>query len=241
MTNFRRYNLTMMFLSLLSILLIILDLLSVISILDQPYFAMDTIFVVIFTLDYIYRLVLYEDKKEFIQHHVFDLLSIIPFYSIFRLFRLSRVLRILRFTHLVRFSRFSRLIGLKMRSQREIKTLLQTNGLMYALYASLLLILFGATLFTVAESIPFSESVWWALVTASTVGHAEIYPVTLTGRFAATILMFLGLAMIGVLTSSLTSYFNQAKPQDSQKMADLEQKVDKLLEKISELEDKLSD
>lgn len=239
MTNFRRYNLTMMFLSLLSIILIILDLLSIISILDQPYFTIDTIFVVIFAIDYIYRLVLYEDKKEFVLHHVFDLLSIIPFYSIFRLFRLSQVFRILRFSHFVRFSRFSRLLGLKMRSQREIKSLLETNGLIYVLYASVLLILFSATLFTVSESIPFSESVWWAIVTATTVGHGEIYPMTLTGRFAAILLMFLGLALIGTLTSSLTTYFNRSKPQDNKKIADLEDKIDRLLEKISDMEDRL--
>lgn len=239
MTNFRRYNLTMMFLSLLSIILIILDLLSIISILDQPYFTIDTIFVVIFAIDYIYRLVLYEDKKEFVLHHVFDLLSIIPFYSIFRLFRLSQVFRILRFSHFVRFSRFSRLLGLKMRSQREIKSLLETNGLIYVLYASVLLILFSATLFTVSESIPFSESVWWAIVTATTVGHGDIYPMTLTGRFAAILLMFLGLALIGTLTSSLTTYFNQSKPQDNKKIAHLEDKIDRLLEKISDMEDRL--
>ncbi|MCC5889731.1 MAG: ion transporter [Alkalibacterium sp.] len=239
MHNYRRYNLTMMFLSLASIVLIILDLLSIISILDQPYFAIDIIFVVIFAFDYIYRLVLYEDKVEFVLHHVFDLLSIIPFYSIFRLFRLSRIFRILRFSHFIRFSRFSRLLGLKMRSQREIKSVLHTNGLIYVLYTAVLLILFSSTLFSVSEDISFSESVWWAIVTATTVGHGEIYPMTLTGRFAAILLMFLGLALIGTLTSSLTTYFNQSKSKEVQKIADLESKVDLLLEKISDMEDKL--
>lgn len=239
MTTHRRYNLTMLFLSILSILFIILDLLSVISILEQPYFTIDIVFVCIFAIDYIYRLVLYDDKKEFVVHHIFDLLSIIPFYSIFRLFRLSRIFRILRFTHLIRFSRFSRLLGLKVRSQREIKSLLETNGLIYVLYASVLLILFSATLFTVSESIPFSESVWWAIVTATTVGHGEIYPMTLTGRFAAILLMFLGLALIGTLTSSLTTYFNQSKSKEVEKINELETKVDLLLKKLSELEDKL--
>ncbi|TVP93501.1 potassium channel family protein [Alkalibacterium sp.] len=239
MHNYRRYNLTMMFLSLASIVLIILDLLSIISILDQPYFAIDIIFVVIFAFDYIYRLVLYEDKVEFVLHHVFDLLSIIPFYSIFRLFRLSRIFRILRFSHFIRFSRFSRLLGLKMRSQREIKSVLHTNGLIYVLYTAVLLILFSSTLFSVSEDISFSESVWWAIVTATTVGHGEIYPMTLTGRFAAILLMFLGLALIGTLTSSLTTYFSQSKSKEVQKINDLESKVDLLLEKISDMEDKL--
>lgn len=239
MRSFRLYNLTMMALSIASIFLIILDLLSVISIADQPYFSIDLSFVFIFAVDYIYRLILSQDKKEFAVHHVFDLLSIIPFVSIFRLFRLSRIFRILRFTHLIRLSRFTRLFSLKVRSQQEIKSILHTNGLIYALYTSVLLILFGAVVFSVSENVAFSESVWWALVTASTVGHGEIYPVTLTGRIAATILMFLGLAMIGVLTSSLTTYFNRSKSKEAEKISSLENKIDQLINKVSELEDKL--
>lgn len=239
MRSFRLYNLTMMGLSIASIFLIILDLLSVISIADQPYFTIDLIFVVIFAVDYIYRLRLSENKKEFALHHIFDLLSVIPFVSMFRLFRLSRIFRILRFTHIIRLSRFTRLFSLKVRSQREIKSILHTNGLIYALYTSVLLILFGATLFSVSEGITFSESIWWALVTASTVGHGEIYPVTLTGRLAATILMFLGLAMIGVLTSSLTTYFTRTKSKEAEKISALENKIDQLIDKVTQLENKL--
>ena len=101
MRSFRLYNFTMVALSIASIFLIILDLVSIISIADQPYFAIDLSFVFIFAVDYIYRLTLSQDKKEFVVHHVFDLLSIIPFVSIFRLFRLSRIFRILRFSHLI--------------------------------------------------------------------------------------------------------------------------------------------
>ncbi|MCC5894532.1 MAG: ion transporter [Alkalibacterium sp.] len=239
MRSFKVYNLTMMGLSIASIFLIILDLIDVISILEQPYFAIDLIFVLIFTFDYVYRLVLAPDKKEFATHHVFDLLSIIPVYSIFRLFRLSRIVRILRFTHLIRFSRFTRLIGLKGRSQREIKSVLHTNGLIYVLYTAILLILFCSTLFSVAEGVSFTESVWWAIVTAATVGHGQIYPVTLIGRLAATLLMFLGLGLIGALTSSLTTHFSVSKSKEVKKINDLEMKIDTLISKIDNLEQQL--
>lgn len=238
MRSFRYYNLTMIGLSIASIVLIILDLLSVISILNQPYYALDLIFVIIFAIDYAYRLGLAPDKKEFARHHIFDLLSILPFHSLFRLFRLSRIFRILRFTHIIRFSRFTRLIGLKVRSQREIKSLLHTNGLIYVFYTAIMLVLFCATLFSVSEGVPFSESLWWAIVTAATVGHGEIYPVTLTGRLSAMLLMFLGLALIGSLTSSITTYYSQSKSKEVKKISDLEIKIDGLIEKIETLENK---
>lgn len=239
MRSFRLYNLTMMGLSIASIFLIILDLLSIISILDQPYFAIDILFVLIFAFDYMYRLVLAPDKKEFITHHVFDLLSIIPVYSIFRLFRLSHIFRILRFTHLIRFSRFTRLLGLKGRSQREIQSVLHTNGLIYVLYTAILLVLFCATLFSVSEDVSFTESLWWSIVTAATVGHGQIFPVTLVGRLSALILMFLGLGLIGALTSSLTTHFTQVKSKEVKKINALEDKIDKLILKIEDLEQKL--
>lgn len=239
MRSFRLYNLIILSLSVLSILLIILDLLSVVSLEQQPYFTIDLIFVGIFAADYLYRLKLSQDKKEFVLHNGFDLLSIIPFYSFFRLFRLSRIFRLLRFTHLIRFSRFTRLFSLKMRSQREIQSILHTNGLIYVLYLSVILILFSSTLFSVAEEISFSESLWWAIVTATTVGHGEIYPLTLTGRLAAVLLMFLGLGLIGVLTSALTTHFSQTKSREIKKINALEDKIDRLLEKIDRLEDRL--
>lgn len=237
MRSSRSYNLIMMVLSIMSILLIILDLLSIVSIAEQPYFSIDLFFVIIFAIDYVYHLGVARDKKEFATHHVFDLLSIIPFHSLFRIFRLSRIFRILRFTQIIRFSRFTRLFSLKVRSQREIKSLLHTNGLIYVLYISVLLILFSSTVFSVSENISFSESLWWAIVTATTVGHGDISPVTLSGRLAAMLLMFLGLALIGVLTSSLTTYFNQS--EEAEKIETLESKIDNLIDKIDALEEKI--
>ncbi len=48
---------------------------------------------------------------------------------------------------------------------------------------------------------------WWAITTASTVGYGDIAPHTLMGRIAAAALMLVGVAFIGMLTSSLTAYF----------------------------------
>jgi voltage-gated potassium channel len=53
----------------------------------------------------------------------------------------------------------------------------------------------------------YSNAVWWAFVTITTVGYGDYYPVTNLGRFLALILMFSGLGIIGVLSSYLASTF----------------------------------
>jgi voltage-gated potassium channel len=51
------------------------------------------------------------------------------------------------------------------------------------------LVLFGALLFSFFESKPYADSLWWAFVTALTVGYGDMYPVTLGGRIVAIVLM----------------------------------------------------
>ncbi len=53
----------------------------------------------------------------------------------------------------------------------------------------------------------FGESMWWAMVTFTTVGYGDLYPVTLGGRMAAVFLMVGGVALIGTLAATLGSFF----------------------------------
>ena len=54
----------------------------------------------------------------------------------------------------------------------------------------------------------FGDAVWWAIVTFTTVGYGDLYPVTSGGRVAAVLLMLGGVALIGSLAASLGSFFN---------------------------------
>lgn len=54
----------------------------------------------------------------------------------------------------------------------------------------------------------FGDAVWWAVVTFTTVGYGDLYPVTPGGRVAAVMLMLGGVALIGSLAASLGSFFN---------------------------------
>ncbi len=53
----------------------------------------------------------------------------------------------------------------------------------------------------------FGTSVWWAIVTLTTVGYGDVYPITTAGRITGVVLMFSGVALIGVLAGTLASFF----------------------------------
>jgi voltage-gated potassium channel len=53
----------------------------------------------------------------------------------------------------------------------------------------------------------FGTSVWWAVVTITTVGYGDVYPITTAGRLTGVVLMFAGLALFGVLAGTLASFF----------------------------------
>lgn len=51
----------------------------------------------------------------------------------------------------------------------------------------------------------FSDSIWWAFVTSTTVGYGDFYPVTVAGRISGILLMFFGVSLVGVVTGNIAS------------------------------------
>ena len=79
-------------------------------------------------------------------------------------------------------------------------------------------IITGGVLIHYAEGMDFGDGIWWAFVTATTVGYGDISPSTLYGRLIAMVLMLVGIGLIGSLTSTLTSFFmnrQHKKPADA--------------------------
>ena len=60
----------------------------------------------------------------------------------------------------------------------------------------------------------FGQAIWWAVVTVTTVGYGDVVPITRVGRMTATILMFAGLGLLGVLAGALASFFGFGDSSD---------------------------
>ena len=70
---------------------------------------------------------------------------------------------------------------------------------------SLALILLGSALFAFTEDRSLSDSIWWAVVTTTTVGYGDLYPVTVAGRAVGMVLMILGIGVLGGFTAELAT------------------------------------
>lgn len=81
------------------------------------------------------------------------------------------------------------------------------------------------------------DAIWWAIVTVTTVGYGDFTPVTTTGRIVATIMMLIGIALIGVVTASVAAWFVRAT--SSQDDAEDDARDDATALRVQELETKI--
>ena len=208
----------MAILAVISIILVILDYASVINLDTGVWMWVDNGILVIFAIDYFYRLTIAKNKWSFFKHNIFDLLSIIPVNGFFTLFRLARLGRLARLTRLLRVLRLVGLTG-------RLRKILYTNGLIYLLYTSLSLLIIGAITYSMTEHVSLAQSFWWAIATATTVGYGDISPHTFVGKIVA-------LGVIGMLTSSITTYF----VREDNKSDDKDTQLEKIMQKLDEIE-----
>ena len=103
------------------------------------------------------------------------------------------------------------------------------------------LIVVGATIVTTFEQgygsslESFSQSLWWSLVTTTTIGYAygDTLPMSIAGRGMAVILMLGGLGIFGAITANLAAVFSNAGDPNTKALAEIQQELRKLQSEIS--------
>ena len=201
------YNITVCILCVVSVTFAILDFTKGLT----PVQAwIDNIIYGLFVIDYIVRFVIAKKKKDFFKQNVLDLIAIIPFSSAFRVFRILKFTKLLRFTKFTKMGKLFRIGSVSARMLTKVKRFLNTNGFKYVLMLSGVSVLAGTFGMMYFEDMPFQDALWWSFVTATTVGYGDLSPATNAGRIIASLLMLVGIGLIGSLTSSITSFFLQA-------------------------------
>ena len=175
--------------------------------------------VVVFTAEYAYRIYTAENKLKFIFsfYGLIDLLAILPFYLAtmldLRSLRLLRFLRLVRIMKLVRYNsalhRFARAVLL---AKEEL--VIFTSAIFILLYLSA----FGIYYFE-HEAQPdkyasIFDAMWWAVVTLTTVGYGDIYPITLAGRVFTFVILMLGLGLVAVPTGIVASALSAVRYEE---------------------------
>lgn len=176
----------------------------------------DYIITIIFIVDYVVRLFISKNKKDFFKQNIFDLIAIIPFTSLFKVFRVLKVLKVLKALKILKFARLSAYFA---RFYKRVKFFFEINGLKYMVFASLFCIVIGGVAIHFVDGMSVFDGIWWSFVTATTVGYGDISPSTAAGRVIAAILMIVGIGLIGSLTSTITALFFQRHENASKKDA----------------------
>lgn len=197
----------------LSILVVMIDSIpSIHAKIGYELLVLEWILTVLFTIEYILRIICVERPRRYIfsPMGIIDLLAILPMYLsyffigtqsllVFRALRLLRVFRIFKLNHFIAEMNF--LILAFLRSLKKIS--------IFMLFVLTLVIILGSVMYVIESqtngfnSIP--DSIYWAIVTITTVGYGDITPVTPLGKFVSSVIMLLGYSIIAVPTGIITS------------------------------------
>jgi voltage-gated potassium channel len=209
----KAFDITLLVTILLSIIVVMLDSVSIYR--DRygdEFFIIEWAFTIIFTIEYVLRLISVKHPLRYALSFLglIDLLSIIPMYLTFffegtqsllvvRALRLLRIFRIFKLTHFLSEMSF---LGTAIRSSMKKISI-------FMLVVLTLVVILGSVMYLVEdEETGFSSipaSIYWAIVTITTVGYGDIAPVTATGKFIASIIMLIGYGIIAVPTGIITS------------------------------------
>lgn len=185
-------------------------------------YIIEWVFTIFFTLEYILRLWVSEKPKEYAFSFlgVIDLLAIIPTYlSLFivgsqflLVIRAIRLLRVFRILKLVRYLKGAEMLVVAMKSSKEkIFVFLTAVVTMAVILGTLMYMIEGGE--NGFDSIP--RSIYWAIVTLTTVGYGDIAPGTTTGQFVAALIMILGYSIIAVPTGIVSVEVAKASKDQS--------------------------
>jgi voltage-gated potassium channel len=163
----------------------------------------DSFLTIFFLIDFTYRITTSSSKSAYFFRGMgwADLLACIPFFRIFRLFRVVRAYRLMK------------KVGVQTMLNEVINN--RAGIALYITMFSLIVLVEVASVYVLkaeaanpdANLTSAADAVWWVFVTVTTVGYGDRFPTTGWGRLLGILVMFGGIALIGVLASFLSSFF----------------------------------
>ena len=220
------YNIFILVLTIFSLAIMVLQLLPLSPALKEMLLVYDNAVCVIFLVDFAMNLVRAKPKRAYFigQRGWLDLIGSLPtlgFFQATALFRLARLSRLARITKLLRGQ-----------AGKDLVIDVLANRSQYATFITILLagmvLSFSSMIVLQVESgspdaniTRGGDALWWGLVTITTVGYGDFFPVTTIGRLTGAFVMFAGVGIIGALASILASLLvSPSTPEESVPDAD---------------------
>ena len=213
----RNFDVGLIVLILISVMVIMLDSIpSYHARFGKIFHYMEWLFTGVFTIEYLVRLWCSPNRRLYAlsTYGIVDLLAILPTYIAMLLpgansllvIRLLRILRIFRVLRLLQFLSEANVLARAMRnSRRKIFVFFSLMLVLMTVFGCLMYVIEGPV--NGFRTIP--ESIYWAIVTITTVGYGDVVPHTPLGRSIAAMGMLIGYAIIAVPTGIITAELAQ--------------------------------
>ncbi|MDB4400880.1 ion transporter [Akkermansiaceae bacterium] len=176
----------------------------------------ETVSIVIFTVELLLRIAVYDRgiRYLFTFYGIVDILAIAPYYLSFVIdLRSLRVLRLFRIFRLLKMTRYNRAVLRFMdafsRAKEELILFGCASIVFIFLVANGIYFFEGEVQPEVFGSIP--ECLWWAVVTLTTVGYGDSYPITAGGKLFTFLILGVGLAIIAVPSGIIAASLSESK------------------------------
>jgi voltage-gated potassium channel len=215
------YEMTLIALALASIGLLVFELTSEVHPQHQRLIDfLDLSISGVFLIDFLQGFYRSKNRLQYFRKYWYELLSAIPMTDhVVRSFRAFRVVRVLRLIQILRMVRvFSRL--------KVVSGSLDTLGFqLFSVIIVLFTVVFSSSVFffisehgTNPQVTHLFDAFWWSMVTVTTIGYGDIYPMTTEGRLVAIFLMLSGFGVLGAVTAMISSHMfsvQQDKTRDT--------------------------
>ena len=155
-----------------------------------------------FAVDLIFGIWKSKNKKEYLKRHPLELAAVLlPF------LRPLRLMRVISFGSLeLQKVAIGRQLGI---------TVKVAVSAVFISYIAAIQITISERTVEGSNIKTFSDGLWWAVTTVTTVGYGDRYPTTTEGRFLAVLLMITGISLVGVITASVAAWFVKLSQDDS--------------------------
>lgn len=219
--KYGKYVQTFIFVNIfISILIMFLETEESLNIYSSLFYKINSINIVLFTIEYILRVYAYGYKTKDNKKHtrlkytltpmmIIDLIAILPFYLTIlgvntNFLRALRVIRIFKLFKVAKFFQFDELI---------IEILSEKKEEFMFIFIAIMILLFTMTPLTYyaehdAQPEVFksmTDALWWAVITFTTIGYGDMYPITTTGKIITSVISILGIAFYAIPGSIFTA------------------------------------
>jgi voltage-gated potassium channel len=208
------YNIFILVLTVMSLTIMALLILPLPDNVHEALNVYDNLICVVFLGDFAMNMARSKRKREYFigQRGWLDLLGSIPSLGLLEnggnfvaLFRLARLSRLARITRLMRGQARKQLVEDVLLNRGQYAAFITVMAAFIVLVSASVLVLEFESTSPKANITTGGDALWWGVVTITTVGYGDYYPVTALGRITGVFVMFAGVGIIGALASILAS------------------------------------